>query len=69
MSVGNETEHYNSVLEITVSFLGTHKMGTRHLYWILPGPSFTVRRPMLGLTTIQSDERATENDRETREVK
>jgi hypothetical protein len=26
MSVGNwETEHYNSVLEITVSFLGKHK--------------------------------------------
>jgi hypothetical protein len=36
MSVGTawETEQYNSVLEITVSFLGIH-MGTRHSYWIL----------------------------------
>jgi hypothetical protein len=35
-----ETEHYNSILEITsptVSFLGIHN---RHLYRILTGPSF-----------------------------
>jgi hypothetical protein len=31
-----ETGHYNSVMEITVSFLGIH------LYWILTGPSFAV---------------------------
>jgi hypothetical protein len=26
-----------------VSFLGIHKMGTRHLYWILTSPSFAVQ--------------------------
>jgi hypothetical protein len=31
----SETEHYNSVLEITVSFLGIHK-------WIRTRPSFAV---------------------------
>jgi hypothetical protein len=33
-----ETEHYNSVLEITVSFLGLHKWEPG----ILTGPSFAV---------------------------
>jgi hypothetical protein len=37
MSVGTlETDHYNSVLEITVSFLGIHT------YRIFTGPSFAV---------------------------
>jgi hypothetical protein len=44
-----ETEHYNSVLEITkitrprILISGNTKIGTRHLYWILTGPSFAVR--------------------------
>ncbi len=33
-----ETEHYNSVLEVTVPFRGIHKMGTRHLYRIFTSP-------------------------------
>ncbi len=40
------TEHYNSVLKITRphSFIfGSTKIGTRHLYWILTGPSFAVQ--------------------------
>jgi hypothetical protein len=47
-----ETEHYNSVLEITRlhSFIsGNTWMGTRHLYWILTGPSFAVH-PRFHLT-------------------
>jgi hypothetical protein len=47
MKRGNwETEHYNSVLEITGprSFIsGNTYIGTRYLYWILTGPSFAVR--------------------------
>jgi hypothetical protein len=42
-----ETEHYISVLEImrTHSFIsGNPYIGTRHLYWILIGPSFAVYR-------------------------
>jgi hypothetical protein len=32
--------------EFTVPFLGIHKWeSTRHLYWILTGPSFAVREP------------------------
>jgi hypothetical protein len=41
-----ETEHYNSALEIRRlhRFIsGNKKMGTRHLYWILTGPSFAVQ--------------------------
>ncbi len=41
-----ETEHYNSVLEIRAvhSFIpGILQIGTRHLYWILTGPSFAVQ--------------------------
>ncbi len=39
-----ETEHYNSVLEITVSFMVIHKWEPcRHLYWIVTRPSFTVQ--------------------------
>ncbi len=45
---GNQaTEQYNSVLQITRlrSFIsGSTLIGTRHLYWILIGPSFAVRR-------------------------
>ncbi len=38
-----ETELYNSVLEITVSFLGIHKWEPDiYIYWILTGPSFAV---------------------------
>ncbi len=40
-----ETEHYHSALEIRRlhSFIsGNTWMGTRHLYWILNGPSFAV---------------------------
>ncbi len=40
-----DTEHYNSVLEITRlhSFISVNtKMGTSHLYWILTGPSYAV---------------------------
>ncbi len=38
-----ETEHYNSVLKITVHFWEYSTLrGTRHLYWILTGPSFAV---------------------------
>jgi hypothetical protein len=40
-----EIEHYNSALEITGprSFIsGDTYVGTRHLYWILTGPSFAV---------------------------
>ncbi len=40
-----KTEHYNSVLKIKrpCSFIsGITYIGTRHLYWILTGPSFAV---------------------------
>ncbi len=38
-----ETEHYNSVLEITVSFLGIHYWEPDiYLYWTLAGPSFAL---------------------------
>jgi hypothetical protein len=40
-----ETEHYNSILEVTRpnSFIsGNTSMENRHLYWILTGPSFAV---------------------------
>jgi hypothetical protein len=38
-----ETEHYNSFLGITVSFLGIHKWEPDiYIYWILTGPSFAV---------------------------
>jgi hypothetical protein len=41
-----EKGHYNSVLEITrpYSFISRNtSIGTRHLYWILTGTSFTVK--------------------------
>jgi hypothetical protein len=38
-----ETEHYNSVC-VNNSFISENTlMGTRHLYWILTGPSFAVQ--------------------------
>jgi len=37
-----ETEHHNSVLEITVSFLGRNKWETDIFFWIHTGPSFAV---------------------------
>ncbi len=38
-----ETGHYNSVLELTLSFLGIHQWEPcRHLYWIFTSPSFEV---------------------------
>jgi hypothetical protein len=40
-----EAEHYNSVLEITrlsSCISGNTYVGTRHLYWILTGPSFAM---------------------------
>jgi hypothetical protein len=50
-----ETEHYNSVLEITRlrSFISDNtEIGTRHLYGILIGPSFSVSRPALSCTVL-----------------
>jgi hypothetical protein len=42
----SQEEHYNSVLEMTRSrsfISGNTLIGTRHLYWILTGPSFAVQ--------------------------
>jgi hypothetical protein len=43
-----ETEHFNSVLEITVSFRGIHNSepSIYSVYWILTGPSFAVHQDL-----------------------
>jgi hypothetical protein len=38
-----ETEHYNSVLEITILFLGIHKWKPDIYIGFSPNPSFAVR--------------------------
>jgi len=49
-----ETEHYNSVLGTTVSFLGIHKWEPNiSLYWILTGPSFAVCTVNLALINFK----------------
>jgi hypothetical protein len=45
-----ETEHFNSVLEITLSFLRIHKWEPDNLYWILLGPSFAVHSGKIGIS-------------------
>ncbi len=54
-----ETEHYNFVLEITrsQSFIsGNTPIGTRHLYWILTGPSFACRQILWAMLAGVLDE-------------